>query len=194
MKTAWFRIGWILAAAGAVVLSGPQAVPAGETLVTDTSVSEAAVKAVFLFHFMRYLQWPGELDRELCPIVVLGDSAIWEPLQEIAAKKTNGSVLLRVRRCAELKDTGRPRILFLSDSSAFLLPETLEKFRGTSVLVVGETEGLARRGAAINFVLRDDRVKFEINLEALKKAGIQAGSQLLRLAILVEGDKAALER
>jgi hypothetical protein len=194
MKTAWFRIGWILAAAGAVVLSGPPAVPAGETLVTDTSVSEAAVKAVFLFHFMRYLQWPGELDRELCPIVVLGDSAIWEPLQEIAAKKTNGSVLLRVRRCAELKDTGRPRILFLSDSSAFLLPETLEKFRGTSVLVVGETEGLARRGAAINFVLRDDRVKFEINLEALKKAGIQAGSQLLRLAILVEGDKAALER
>lgn len=172
MKTAWFRIGWILAAAGAVVLSGPPAVPAGETLVTDTSVSEAAVKAVFLFHFMRYLQWPGELDRELCPIVVLGDSAIWEPLQEIAAKKTNGSVLLRVRRCAELKDTGRPRILFLSDSSAFLLPETLEKFRGTSVLVVGETEGLARRGAAINFVLRDDRVKFEINLEALKKAGI----------------------
>ncbi len=194
MKTAWFRIGWILAAAGAVVLSGPPAVPAGETLVTDTSVSEAAVKAVFLFHFLRYLQWPGELDRELCPIVVLGDSAIWEPLQEIAAKKTNGSVLLRVRRCAELKDTGRPRILFLSDSSAFLLPETLEKFRGTSVLVVGETEGLARRGAAINFVLRDDRVKFEINLEALKKAGIQAGSQLLRLAILVEGDKAALER
>jgi len=194
MKTARFRIGWILAAAGAVVLSGPPAVPAGETLVTDTSVSEAAVKAVFLFHFMRYLQWPGELDRELCPIVVLGDSAIWEPLQEIAAKKTNGSVLLRVRRCAELKDTGRPRILFLSDSSAFLLPETLEKFRGTSVLVVGETEGLARRGAAINFVLRDDRVKFEINLEALKKAGIQAGSQLLRLAILVEGDKAALER
>ena len=194
MKTAWFRIGWILAAAGAVVLSGPPAVPAGETLVTDTSVSEAAVKAVFLFHFMRYLQWPGELDRELCPIVVLGDSAIWEPLQEIAAKKTNGSVLLLVRRCEELKDAGRPRILFLSDSSAFLLPETLEKFRGTSVLVVGETEGLARRGAAINFVLRDDRVKFEINLEALKKAGIQAGSQLLRLAILVEGDKAALER
>ena len=194
MKTARFRIGWILAAAGAVFLSGPPAVPAGKTLVTDTSASEAAVKAVFLYHFIRYLQWPGEFDREPCPIVVLGDSAIWEPLQEIAAKKTNGSVLLRVRRCAELKDTGRPRILFLSDSSAFLLPEALEKFRGTSVLVVGETEGLARRGAAINFVLRDDRVKFEINLEALKKAGIQAGSQLLRLAILVEGDKAALER
>ncbi|HPH44105.1 MAG TPA: YfiR family protein [Candidatus Aminicenantes bacterium] len=191
MKTARFRIGWILAAAGAVFLSGPPAVPAGKTLVTDTSASEAAVKAVFLYHFIRYLQWPGEFDREPCPIVVLGDSAIWEPLQEISEKKTNGSVLLLVRRCEELKDAGRPRILFLSDSSAFLLPEALEKFRGTSVIVVGETEGLARRGAAINFVLRDEHVKFEINLDALKQAGIQAGSQLLRLALLVEGDKAA---
>jgi hypothetical protein len=70
----------------------------------------------------------------------------------------------------------------------------LDKFRGTDTLIVGETEGLAARGAAINFVIRDESVKFEINLKALKDAGIQAGSQLLRLAIVIDGEKAAPAR
>lgn len=151
--------------------------------------AEAEVKAVFLFNFLRYLVWPEDNGLAYCPIVVLGDSPVFEPLQDIAGKKAAGPVPIQVRRCASLQDAGLPRILFISDSAASLLPEALEKFRGTDTLIVGETEGLAVRGAAINFVLREDTVKFEINVDALKAARIQAGSQLLRLAILVDGEQ-----
>ncbi len=150
--------------------------------------AEAEVKAVFLFNFIRYLTWPEKNDSADFLISVLGDSPIYGPLREIAGKKSAGSIPIRVQQSDQFQTIGIPRILFISDSVSSLLPEILEKFRGTETLIVGETEGLAVRGAAINFVLRDDSVKFEINVAVLKAARIQAGSQLLRLAILVDGE------
>jgi len=169
------------AALAALALSGFAAGP------PPKAQAESEVKAVFLVNFLRYLEWPEENGLPFCPIVVLGDSPIFEPLREISEKNKPGMIPIQVRRCADLDDAGFPRILFLSPSSASLLPKVLDKFRGKDTLIVGETEGLAARGAAINFVLREETVKFEVSVKALKAAGIQAGSQLLRLAILVDG-------
>jgi hypothetical protein len=173
-----------LAAAFVLAAAGPAFT---ENLIAGQA--EAEVKAVFLFNFIRYLAWPDDNGLAYCPIVVLGDSPVFTPLQDIARKQAAGTIPIQVRRCSSLQDAGLPRILFISESAASLLHEALDKFRGTDTLIVGETEGLAVRGAAINFVLREDTVKFEINVNALKAARIQAGSQLLRLAILVDGEQ-----
>jgi len=185
-----FRAGKPFLAFLALTLVIPPAAPAFEK-AQDSSASESAIKAVFLFNFTRYLDWPEDNGLAYCPIAVLGDSGIFAPLQEIAEKKTVSSTPIQVRRYKEIKDVGLPRILYISDSAASRLPAVLEKFRGTDTLIVGETEGLAARGAAINFVLRDEAVKFEINVKALKDAGIEISSQLLKLAILIDGEKAA---
>jgi len=193
MNTAFLRTGKTWPFFLALVLLFFSAGPVSGT-TRATPQAESEVKAVFLFNFTRYLEWPEDNGLADYPIVVLGNGEIIAPLQEIAAKKSVGSVSIQVRQCSGLEDVGLPRILFISDSAADQLPAVLEKFRGTDVLIVGETEGLAERGAAINFIIRDEAVKFEINVKALKDAGIQASSQLLRLAVLVDGEKAAPER
>lgn len=182
--------------AAAFVLAAAGYVSGGPTVsgIPKAAQAEAEVKAVFLFQFIRYLEWPEDNGLAYSPIVVLGDSPVYEPLLEIAQKKASGPTPIQVRRCDDLKDAGRPRILFISDSAAALLPAALEKFRKTDTLIVGESEGLAAHGAAINFVIREDSVRFEINVKALETAGIQAGAQLLRLAILVDGEKGVPER
>lgn len=187
------RAGKPLLAFLVLTLVFPPAAPA-LVKVQDLSASEAAVKAVFLFNFTRYLEWPEDNGLAYCPIAVLGDSGIFAPLQEIAEKKTAGSTPIQVRRYEEIEDVGLPRILYVSDSAASRLPEILEKFRGTDTLIVGETEGLASRGAAVNFVLRNETVKFEINVKALKDAGIRISSQLLKLAILIDEGKAGFQQ
>lgn len=169
----------------ALILLWPAAGPAFEA-PQDLTASEYGVKAVFLFNFTRYLEWPEENGLEFCPIAVLGKSEILAPLREIAAKKNSGSRSIQIRECRDVAEIDRPRILFLSASAADLLPEVLAAVRGTDVLVVGETEGFGSRGVPVNFVLREGTVRFEINVQALKNAGIQASSQLLKLAILVE--------
>ncbi len=155
----------------------------------EESRFEYEVKAVFLYNFTRYLQWPEEPEGEAFAIAVLGESGIVEPLRAIAGQKTVGSLPIVVRQCAAVEEIGRPRILFVARSAVLQLPRVLEKTRGTSILIVGEAEGLGSRGVAVNFVLRDGAVKFEMNERALDDARIQVGSQLLKLAILVDAEK-----
>jgi len=155
----------------------------------ETSSYEYDVKAVFLYHLTRYLQWPEEAEPEVFTIVVLGESGIVSPLQAIAKKKTIGSTPIVVRQCHEIGQIGRPRILFIARSAVPIIDQVLEKTRGTDILTVSEVEGLGTRGVAVNFVERSGTIKFEMNEKMLKEARIQASSQLLKLAILVDEEK-----
>ena len=56
---------------------------------------------------------------------------------------------------------------------------------GTSVLTVGDEEGFARRGGVINFLFENDRVRFEINVDAATRARLKISAKLLALAKLV---------
>lgn len=150
---------------------------------------EYDVKAAFVYHFTWYLQWPKTDAPEVFSIAVLGKSGIVAPLEEIARKKTVGGAPIVVRRCLDVSQIGRPRILFIARSASAQLPQVLEKIRGADVLTIGEEEGLGKRGVAVNFVERDGNIRFEVNEKLLKDSGIQIGSQLLKLAILVEADK-----
>jgi hypothetical protein len=145
--------------------------------------SEYDVKAVFLYKFTRYLQWPAGDEPEAFEIAVLGESPILEPLQAIALRKTVGALPIVVRRCGGAAEIGRPRILFVPGADPARLARALEAVRGAGVLTVAEHEGAAGEGAAINFILRNEALRFEINERALAAAGIQAGSQLLKLAV-----------
>lgn len=169
------------------VLAALSAAPLPGRAQADRTSLENDIKAVFLYNFTRYLQWPRDDGAEPFTIVVLGESGIMGPLREIAKKKTVGDKPIVVRQSFSFEDIGRPRILFIADSVALGIARVLEKTKGTDTLTVGETEGLGSRGVAINFVIREETVKFEMNERVLREAGIRAGSQLLKLAILVNG-------
>jgi hypothetical protein len=177
------RIAAVLALA---CLGGARGAPPAQV---GGAAAEYDVKAAFLYHFTRYLQWPKTAEPETFTIVVLGKSGIVAPLQEISRKKTAGSMPIVIRQCFDAAQIGHPRILFIANSAVGKLSQALEKTRGTDILTVGETEGLGARGVAVNFVERDGNVKFEMNEGVLKGARIQAGSQLLKLAILIDAEK-----
>jgi hypothetical protein len=189
LKSAAFRRALILITLG-IAAAVPSLARTSDSARIETSTYEYDVKAVFLYHFTRYLQWPEKVDPGEFTIVVFGESGIIAPLQEIARKKSVGSSPIVVRQCSEIGQIGRPRILFIARSAAPGIARVLELTRGTDILTVGEEEGLGARGVAVNFVNRDGTVKFEMCEKTLKEAGIQVSSQLLKLAILV-GDKKA---
>jgi hypothetical protein len=134
------------------------------------------------------MQWPEGGDDRAFEIAVLGESPILGPLREIERKRSVGPLPIVVHPCATVGEVGSPRILFVAGAAARRLPEVLERTRGRGVLTVTEGEGMAVKGAAVNFVLREGAVKFEINERALREAGILAGSQLMKLAIRVGGE------
>jgi len=56
------------------------------------------------------------------------------------------------------------------------------------VLTIGESPEFIGLGGIINFVLEDEKVRFEINVAAADKAQLKIRSQLLRLAKKVVDD------
>ncbi len=177
-----------------LVLAVPSRARSSIPAPAERSTYEYDIKAVFLYNFTRYVQWPEALAPEGLRIVVLGESPILPPLQAIAGKIAAGQPPIMVRQCLGIEQIGHPQILFIARSALPEIDRILGKTRGTDILTVGESEGLAARGLAINFVERDGTIKFEMSERALKEARIQVGSQLLKLAILVDEENGGAGR
>ena len=77
------------------------------------------------------------------------------------------------------------QVLFLSPAAVADLPRILESVNGKPILTLADSPGAARDGVSINMDLRDSKVVFEVNLKALRSAGLAVSSKLLRLAKVV---------
>jgi hypothetical protein len=148
--------------------------------------NEYTLKAAFLYNFGRYVQWPaGALGEASDPFVigVVGEDSFAGELDKIAAKRTIQERRISVRRFASVEDYRQPcHILFVSrsltgDEQAALLAKT----EGKPVFVVGETPGLAERGATANFFVDGDHIRFELNVDAARRAQLRMDAKLLSL-------------
>jgi YfiR/HmsC-like len=150
---------------------------------------EEEVKAAFLFHFVRFVEWPQEFapgPDSTIVLGVLGDDPMADVLERtIAGKRIDGRALT-LRRFAGPAAVRPCHVLFLPTGRAPDLPRVLQELHGAPVLIVGDSPGFARAGGVINFFLEDDRVRFEINLAAAARAGLRISSKLLTLARVVD--------
>ncbi|MHC4216216.1 MAG: YfiR family protein [Planctomycetota bacterium] len=73
-------------------------------------------------------------------------------------------------------------VLFVASSEAEHVKEIMVLVKGGNVLTVGETEGFCASGGIIKFVTEDQKIRFEINLAAAKRAKLEIRSKLLRLS------------
>ena len=154
-------------------------------LANDKVEREYAVKAAFLVNFAGYVEWPEgppKNGEEALVIGVLGTDPFGAALDMLAEKKSQKGKKILLRRFNKLSEYAPCHILFVSSSEAGRLTSVLDKTNESNTLVVGDSEGLAHKGAAINFLVVENKVRFEVNLGAAKRAGLKISSKLLRLA------------
>lgn len=150
------------------------------------ATEEYQVKAAFLYKFIDYIKWNQAGNHPVFTIAVLGKSDVKDHLMEIASeKKINGKGIV-VQQYESLNDVPENvQMVFISKRSSVYLSDVVNKYRHSPILIVTEEPGYAIKGSHINFILTDGKIKFEINLNALRKAGLDASAQLLKLAIIV---------
>jgi hypothetical protein len=140
--------------------------------------------SVFMYSFTRYVQWPDDRNTGDFKILVVGESPIVSELQKMAETKKVGSRAIVVQEAAKVTGNETNHIIFISAAKSALLAEVLAKV-GSGVLVVTEKEGLGSKGSAINFVMKDGKLAFELNQNALNKQGLKASTELIRLAVVI---------
>ncbi len=157
----------------------------GGAVVAQEGQQESNLKAAFIYNFTRYVDWDPGMQEDEFVIGVVGPSRIVNALSEIARNNFVNNRSIKIKYFSKPEDIEYCNILFISQRSPFSLQSILNKVnRGT--LTISEQAGFARDGTAFNFVIVNDKLKFEANLKAINAAGLKAGSQLLKLAIIVE--------
>jgi len=153
--------------------------------------SEYLIKAGFIYNFAKFVEWPtAAFPQSDSPIVigVLGTDPFGNTLDRIVEDKkigTRGFIVKRYKWSKDLKDLRDCKILFVSASEKAHIDEIVQVVKGLPILTVGETPGFAERGGMIRFTLEDNRVRFEVNVDAAHEADLNISSRLLTLAKII---------
>jgi hypothetical protein len=154
--------------------------------------SEYLIKAGFIYNFAKLVEWPtASFAQPDSPIVIgiLGEDPFGATLDRIVAdKKINGRGLAvkRLKWSRDFKDLKDCNILFVSTSEKEHIESVIDAMKGLPILTIGDAPGFAKRGGVMNFVLEDNKVRFEVNVEAAKHADLTISSRLLTLAKIVQ--------
>jgi len=151
------------------------------------SAGEATLEnllSVYIYNFTKFIEWP-QSKTDAFHICVIGESKILEPLTTIAEKeKVNGKDII-VNQIRNIDAVSECEILFMSKTDYKSLAEVVNKIKGKNILLITNSQGFAEKGAGINFIRIDDKIKFEINKKVLDENKIIPNSRLLSLAAKV---------
>jgi hypothetical protein len=162
----------------------PQAVAADSTLADSRQV-----KAVFLVNFLSFAGWPPSklaAPSSRLVIAVLGDPGFASVVEKAAAGRAVNGRSIVVQAVDTPEKAVDAHLVFIAGSQSQRLPAVLRTLSGSTVLTVGDTDGFAQDGVAINLYTFDNRVRIEVNNTAASRAGVHLSANLLRLARIVE--------
>ena len=170
----------------AVVLLG--SVP----VLADTASKEYQVKAVFLFNFANFVDWPAtSFPAAATPFVIgiLGDNPFGTYLDDVVRGEKIGNHPVELRRYDREDEIGTCQVLFINRSEIDRLEAIRATLKARHVLTVGETDEFARNGGIIAFVVRSGKLRLKINLEAARASNLTISSKLLRSAEIVNAGR-----
>jgi hypothetical protein len=149
---------------------------------------EYQLKAVFLFNFTQFVEWPPSAFNDShspVTICVLGNDPFGTYLDEaVQEEKVNGRSLV-VARLSQSDDVSGCHVLFISRSEAAHLKQLLKQLNGQRVLTVSDIEGFAEQGGVIGFFTLENKIRLRINMASAKRADLTISSKLLRPAEIV---------
>jgi|ERR1700733_11881793 len=163
----------------------------GKRTGAQTTAEEYRVKAAFIFHFAQLVDWPPEkppgTDHSLV-LCTLGEDPFQGMLEGTVGGKAIGNRILRIRHLGEPQGMQACQIVFLGRAQSKRIPMLVATLHNAPVLTVGETAGFLDAGGMIDFLLEDNKLRFEVNLDAAESADLKIGSRLLVLAQRVVGE------
>ena len=145
-------------------------------------------RAVYLLKFARYTKWPEGTfanDKEPFRIYILGKDPFGKNADIIRSKDVNGRKL-DIQCFDNVEDVKNCQILFIVSKDKKAFQKILKAVENTSILTVAESEGFLDANGMINLFVENDRLQFDINLAAAKKANLKLDSEMLKLAKTVK--------
>lgn len=149
---------------------------------------EYQIKAVFLYNFTRFINWPeSAFSSPEAPFVicVLGADPFGKALDEVIAGETVEGRPLQVRRYQRAEQLQSCQILYVGRSELPHLDDIRQALGDEPVLTVSDAQEFTSRGGMIQLDTVDGKIGLTVNLDASRRAGLTLSSKLLRAAQIV---------
>lgn len=178
-----------LAAAGTLLLSLAWGAPLPQASYGEQKVEENDLKAVYLYNFLQFVQWPES--RRGAPLVigVVGETPLARALEALQASLEKGGKrpirVVRFGAWREGLDLGSCHLLFLAPSEQPEYGRILAGLSGTPVLTVADDGDFLEAGGMIALTVNQGKLRWMINRPPADRAGLRFNAQMLRLAIKV---------
>jgi len=150
--------------------------------------SEYQLKAVFLFNFAQFVDWPAEaFPDSATPLVIgiLGNDPFGETLDLTVRDERLGGRPFQVQRYRSVDEIKTCHILFISRSEGARPATILAGLQHRPILTVSDADRFAERGGMIRFVTDRSRIRLQLNLDAAQAAHLTISSKLLRAAEII---------
>jgi YfiR/HmsC-like len=151
----------------------------------QTVSREYPLKAVFLFNFAQFTDWPTnafDASDSRFVIGVLGDDPFGQVLDDAVRGETVNGRKFVVERYQRVEDIKTCHILFISESETRRLDKIVSDLNGKPILTVSDIDNSAYRGVCVRFLTENNKIHLRINLDSLKDANLVMSSKLLRVS------------
>lgn len=161
------------------MLMASQSIPAPES---------SLVKVAYLYNFAKFVEWPaeafanGQTSFILC---VIGTDSFVGALPSIQGKPIKG-LKVEIKYFTHTHALEACHILFVSASEAHQVGDIVMSLQHHPVLTVADMENFTRLGGMINFIEKEHKIRFAINVKASQQTGLHIRSKLLKLAQIVD--------
>jgi len=152
------------------------------------SDQEYQIKAVFVYNFAKFVEWPAASFKDAkAPLAmcILGNDPLKSFLDNLKGKHVEGRPVV-VRKITTVEHCDECHMLFIPTAQKDNLLHILKAVQNRSILTVSDTKGFSSSGVMINLILIDNRIGFEINPVVAGRASLRISSQLLKLGKIVK--------
>jgi len=149
----------------------------------DNDLTENDIKALFILNFIKYVNWPPDVDKSAIRIGIAGDSPVLESLLKVIRNRRENKNI-KVEKMDPNAGTIY-QIIFVTAEESGKIMRWNRKYAGKGVLII--SDGCKSNcAAAINLLNIDNKMRFEINTFAAQACGIKISTRLMELATSVE--------
>ncbi len=142
---------------------------------------EYQVQGAYLYNFMRFITWQNEDKSEILHLCILGNSPFSKKLA-LFEKESIRKHAIKISYYQQVQDATICHVLYISRSEEAQIKSILSLLSEQEILTVSDIEHFSREGGIIGLFIKNNKVRFDINLTQARKVGLYISSKLLEIA------------
>lgn len=147
----------------------------------------AKIKAIYIYNFTKYIEWPTEYKDGNFVIGVYGTNLpLMNELNRMATSKMVGTQKMEIKNIGSSAEAAQCHIIYILSDNSSQLGDVIGKIKGKSTLIVTDKAGMAKQGAGINFSVVENKQKIELNRGNIEKYKLKVASTLVEMAVQIK--------